>query len=250
MGCGSVPADHGDPHGHPRARDRAARAPSGPALARPRVWHRRGRRARRRPRRLGDRDRPGPGADRHGARTRRRPRARHRLPGRRLRDARRPRRALRRRVVDLRRDVLAGPRGDRARARPCHRPQRPDRARELDADRRPRADVPDDGPVPARRAAEQPVRLGLRSRASASCWATGSSCTSRSTCRRSRCRPARPTGSCSRPATARRKTLADSLGDRREELHGTWVDFFESNYRQNGSIEHAREYLLVLGIRR
>ena len=46
------------------------------------------------------------------------------------------------------------------------------------------------------------------------------------------------------------KTLADSLGDRREELHQAWVDFFESNYRQNGSIVHAREYLLVLGIRR
>jgi hypothetical protein len=46
------------------------------------------------------------------------------------------------------------------------------------------------------------------------------------------------------------KTLADSLGDRREELHQTWVDFFESNYRRNGAIVHAREYLLVLGIRR
>jgi SAM-dependent methyltransferase len=46
------------------------------------------------------------------------------------------------------------------------------------------------------------------------------------------------------------KTLADALGDRREELHRDWVDFFEQNYRTNGEIAHTREYLLVLGTRR
>jgi SAM-dependent methyltransferase len=46
------------------------------------------------------------------------------------------------------------------------------------------------------------------------------------------------------------KSLAESLGDRREELHRDWVDFFETNYGANGEIEHAREYLLVLGTRR
>jgi SAM-dependent methyltransferase len=47
------------------------------------------------------------------------------------------------------------------------------------------------------------------------------------------------------------KTLADSLDDdRREELHGDWVDFFEQNYHSNGEIAHTREYLLVLGTRR
>jgi SAM-dependent methyltransferase len=46
------------------------------------------------------------------------------------------------------------------------------------------------------------------------------------------------------------KTLADSLGDRREELRRDWVEFFETNYRANGEIAHAREYLLVLGTRR
>ncbi len=46
------------------------------------------------------------------------------------------------------------------------------------------------------------------------------------------------------------KTLAHSLGDRREELHRAWVDFFETNYRANGEIVHPREYLLVLGRRR
>jgi SAM-dependent methyltransferase len=46
------------------------------------------------------------------------------------------------------------------------------------------------------------------------------------------------------------KSLAESLGDRREELHRDWVDFFETSYRANGEIEHAREYLLVLGTRR
>jgi ubiquinone/menaquinone biosynthesis C-methylase UbiE len=46
------------------------------------------------------------------------------------------------------------------------------------------------------------------------------------------------------------KTLADSIGDRREELHRNWVDFFESNYRSNGEIVHTREYLLIAGERR
>ncbi|MGH3038937.1 MAG: class I SAM-dependent methyltransferase [Gaiellaceae bacterium] len=46
------------------------------------------------------------------------------------------------------------------------------------------------------------------------------------------------------------KTLADSLGERREELHRDWVDFFEQNYRADGEIAHTREYLLVLGTRR
>jgi hypothetical protein len=46
------------------------------------------------------------------------------------------------------------------------------------------------------------------------------------------------------------RTLAESLGDRREELHSAWVDFFESNYRSNGEIAHRREYLLVVGERR
>ena len=46
------------------------------------------------------------------------------------------------------------------------------------------------------------------------------------------------------------KTLADSLGDRREELHRECVEFFESNYRANGEIAHTREYLLIVGTRR
>jgi SAM-dependent methyltransferase len=46
------------------------------------------------------------------------------------------------------------------------------------------------------------------------------------------------------------KVLADSLGDRREELHRDWVEFFETNYRTNGEIAHTREYLLVAGRRR
>jgi SAM-dependent methyltransferase len=46
------------------------------------------------------------------------------------------------------------------------------------------------------------------------------------------------------------KTLADSLGDRSEELHRDWVEFFETNYRDDGEIAHPREYLLVLGKRR
>jgi SAM-dependent methyltransferase len=46
------------------------------------------------------------------------------------------------------------------------------------------------------------------------------------------------------------KTLAESLAERREELHRAWVAFFEENYRRDGGIAHTREYLLVLGSRR
>ena len=46
------------------------------------------------------------------------------------------------------------------------------------------------------------------------------------------------------------KTLADSLGERREDLRRDWIDFFEQNYGSNGEIVHTREYLLVLGRRR
>jgi ubiquinone/menaquinone biosynthesis C-methylase UbiE len=46
------------------------------------------------------------------------------------------------------------------------------------------------------------------------------------------------------------KTLADSLGARREELHQAWVGFFEDNYRQGKEIAHDREWLLVYGTRR
>jgi SAM-dependent methyltransferase len=47
------------------------------------------------------------------------------------------------------------------------------------------------------------------------------------------------------------RTLAESLDDgRREELHQTWVDFFETNYRSDGEIDHDREWLFVYGTRR
>jgi hypothetical protein len=46
------------------------------------------------------------------------------------------------------------------------------------------------------------------------------------------------------------KVLADTLGDRRAELHRDWVDFFDTNYRSDGEIVHTREYLFVRGRRR
>jgi SAM-dependent methyltransferase len=47
------------------------------------------------------------------------------------------------------------------------------------------------------------------------------------------------------------KSLAESLAaERREELHRTWVEFFERDYPADGEIAHTREYLLVLGTRR
>ena len=47
------------------------------------------------------------------------------------------------------------------------------------------------------------------------------------------------------------RTLAESLDDgRREEFHQAWVDFFETNYRLDGEIDHDREWLFVYGTRR
>ena len=47
------------------------------------------------------------------------------------------------------------------------------------------------------------------------------------------------------------RTLAESLDDgRREEFHQAWVDFFETNYRSDGEIDHDREWLFVYGTRR
>lgn len=46
------------------------------------------------------------------------------------------------------------------------------------------------------------------------------------------------------------KTLADSLGDRREDLHRDWVDFYETNYAKDGKIAQPSEYLLISGVRR
>jgi len=47
------------------------------------------------------------------------------------------------------------------------------------------------------------------------------------------------------------KSLAESLTEeRREEFHRTWVDFFETEYRDGKRINHTREYLFVLGTRR
>ena len=47
------------------------------------------------------------------------------------------------------------------------------------------------------------------------------------------------------------KAIAGSLdAEGREEFHQAWVEFFETNYRSDDSIEHDREYLLTLGGRR
>ncbi len=47
------------------------------------------------------------------------------------------------------------------------------------------------------------------------------------------------------------KAIAGSLdAEGREEFHQAWVEFFETNYRSDDSIEHDREYLLSVGTRR
>jgi hypothetical protein len=47
------------------------------------------------------------------------------------------------------------------------------------------------------------------------------------------------------------RMLAENLDDdRREDLHRSWVDFMEANFRRDGEVVHDREWLLVLGTRR
>ncbi len=46
------------------------------------------------------------------------------------------------------------------------------------------------------------------------------------------------------------KTLVEAIGERSEELHRDWVEFFESTYADGGEIAHTREYLLIGGTRR
>jgi ubiquinone/menaquinone biosynthesis C-methylase UbiE len=46
------------------------------------------------------------------------------------------------------------------------------------------------------------------------------------------------------------KTLAESIGERREDLHRDWIEFFDTNYSEDGEIVHTREYLLISGVRR
>lgn len=62
--------------------------------------------------------------------------------------------------------------------------------------------------------------------------------------------PGRFASSSTARRAASRRVLADSLGDRREELHRAWVEFFETEDRAHGEIAHTREYLLVVGERR
>jgi SAM-dependent methyltransferase len=47
------------------------------------------------------------------------------------------------------------------------------------------------------------------------------------------------------------RTLAESLdADHHEQFRSSWVDFFETNHRVNGHIQHPRAYLLTTGTRR
>jgi hypothetical protein len=47
------------------------------------------------------------------------------------------------------------------------------------------------------------------------------------------------------------RTLAENLDDeRRAELRRSWVEFADAELAQDGGIEHAREWILVLGTRR
>jgi ubiquinone/menaquinone biosynthesis C-methylase UbiE len=43
------------------------------------------------------------------------------------------------------------------------------------------------------------------------------------------------------------KTLVEALGERSEELHRDWVEYFDENHRSDGGMLHVREYLLVFG---
>ena len=122
----------------------------------------------------------------------------------------------------MRDHVHAGPRGVRARARPRHCARRPHRDRELDPDGRAvRALLGDSFDLEFEELAST-----LRLPTGEDYWELFSTSYG-------------PT-----------KTLAESIGDRREDLRRDWVEFFETNYRADGEIVHPREYLLVLGTRR
>jgi hypothetical protein len=134
-----------------------------------------------------------------------------------------PGRKLRQGLVDRWDHVCARPRGGRPRAGPRHRPRRKDRPRQLDPDGRPREDVQGDGPVPAGAASEQPFDWGdearvrellgddfdlvveehispMRIASGEEYWRLFSTSYG-------------PT-----------KTLAEAIGERREELHRDWID--------------------------
>ena len=70
------------------------------------------------------------------------------------------------------------------------------------------------------------------------------------------CRPSEGAGIIGRADVSetgtRVRDLRDGMleDDRREELHRAWVDFFETNYRSEGEIRYAREWLLITGTRR
>jgi ubiquinone/menaquinone biosynthesis C-methylase UbiE len=45
------------------------------------------------------------------------------------------------------------------------------------------------------------------------------------------------------------KTLAEAIGERREDLHRDWIEFYET-YEKDGEIAQPSEYLLISGVRR
>jgi hypothetical protein len=182
-----------------------------------------GRRACRSRRSSRDRARSRAHSDRDGQGARRESRPRDRIRRRRRRAASVRGRQLRQSLVDARDHVLALPRGRRARARPRHGARRPCRTRELDAYDRLREDVQGDGAVSAGATPEQPLPWGdeahvrellgdafdleleehvstFRVPSGEAYWELFSTSYG-------------PT-----------KVLADTLGDRREELHRDWVD--------------------------
>ena len=101
----------------------------------------------------------------------------------------------------------------RTRAPARDQTRRPDRPRQLDAGGQHRPDVRDDGPVPAPPHPPATRSCGATSSTSGRCSAGRSSSRSRSTSRRSGPRRARRTGSCSRPASDRRRRSPTELGE-------------------------------------
>lgn len=128
-------------------------------------------------------------------------------------------------------------------------PRRSARPGELDPDGRCRSDVRDDGAVPARAAAERPVCVGRRD-AVRDLLGESFELDVEALVSTLSLPSAEAYWQLFSTSYGPTRTLAESLGERREELHRAWVDFFDSHYRANGEIAHAREYLLVVGERR
>ena len=159
------------------------------------------------------------------------------------------RRELRQGVLDGRDHVRAGPRRRRPGARARHGAGWADRARQLDSAGRTREDVQNHGALPTGAAAQQSLRLGEGERVR-ELLGDDFDLDIEEHVSTLRMPSAEDYWELFVTSYGPTKTLAEAIGDRREDLHRDWIDFFETNYDEDGEIVHTREYLLISVVRR